>query len=187
MAETNPEKQPQKQAATESTLPPEEVRHSDGRIEHPRVRREARDVRFRWVAAFVAASLLLGGAQVYVVWKIFQEGEAYFGRARTETAGPRPPSETRLPEQPRLEQLDRTAGIEHSNVRHLETIDLNRLNRFGTTADAGYIHIPIDDAMDLIVDRLPIREGSHAEDPRSLGLLGGGESNSGRMFRRANP
>ena len=58
-----------------------------------------------------------------------------------------------------------------------------RLNRFGTTEAKGYVHIPIDDAMELVVARLSVRKPSDDDDYRSRGLVNGGESNSGRKFR----
>lgn len=166
-----------------TALPTAEVRHPDGRIEHPRVQREVRDVRFRLILAFVVITVLAGAAELYVVWELFQEEEHVAEPAAT----PRYPLAARhrnvLPKEPRLEQINRIQGVESGNVRRIETIDLDKLNRFGPTSDEGYIHIPIDAALGLVVEKLPVRESSGADDYRSRGLVDGGESNSGRMFR----
>jgi hypothetical protein len=45
------------------------------------------------------------------------------------------------------------------------------------------VHIPIEVAIEQVVTRLPVR-ASAEEDYRAEGLVTGGESNSGRVFRR---
>ena len=75
-------------------------------------------------------------------------------RAALSAAGP-----AALPAEPRLEQLDRSQGVDVGNVRRIELQDLEKLDRFGQTSDAGYVHIPIQDAMDLVVKTLPVRRG----------------------------
>ncbi len=166
----------------DASLPPEIIRHADGNIEHPRVRRERQDVGFRPVLAFVVVSLLIGGAQLALVWRLFRQAEP---RAETldEAREPLSAQPVALPPEPRLEQLDRIQGIESGNVRWLQLKDLQELDRFGRTSDAGYVHIPIRDAMDLVVGTLPIRAEDQAGRYRSRGLVNSGESNSGRMFR----
>ncbi len=162
--------------------PPEEVQRDDGRIEHPRVRRESSDVRFRWVLAFVVVSILVGAGQLVLVWQVFEAGLQYVERENA-SRYPLAKRGISLPRDPRLEQLNRTQGLESGNVRQLESVDLAKLGQFGSTSDEGYVHIPIDDAMDLVVKRLPVRKQNADDDYRSRGLVGGGESNSGRMFR----
>ena len=155
--------------------------------EHPDVRSEGAEVRFRWTFAFVVASLLGGSALLCVVWILFESGESYLHPRDVSTTHQRD-SEPGLPRNPRLEQLNRIAGEESGRIRHLELVDLRRLHRYGLTEEAGFAHIPIERAMGLIVSRLPMRDGSDNDDFRNRGLSGGGgEANSGRVFMEATP
>jgi hypothetical protein len=94
-----------------------------------------------------------------------------------------------LPPEPRLEQLDRSAGTPASNVATWEMGKEKRLESYGPSDEKGFVRIPLQRAMDLTAGHLPARkpdrqpkEGSPAKD---RGLVDGGESNSGRMFRQA--
>jgi hypothetical protein len=99
-----------------------------------------------------------------------------------------PGPSTALPREPRLEQIDRLAGVETPNVHERETSRLEVLQSYGPTSEEGFMHIPIEQAMKLLAAspqyKLKARpEPSADQKRRSGGLVDAGESNSGRMFR----
>ncbi|HEX3727160.1 MAG TPA: hypothetical protein VHV08_12995 [Pirellulales bacterium] len=165
-----------------------EIRHPDGRIEHPSVHFEPRDVSFRGVVIVIVLALVVGMTDFGVVWWFFSDREHH----EDQTGASRYPLEAEstgdLPPNPRLEQLDRLAGIRADDFRRLELATQRRLESYGETSEEGYIHIPIARAMELAVDRLPARKSAEAARASyDRGLVDGGESNSGRMFREARP
>jgi hypothetical protein len=96
---------------------------------------------------------------------------------------PRP--STALPMPPRLEQIDRLAGSK-TGADAREAAKLRILNSYGNTDADGYVHIPIERAMQLAVQKklLKARPEPAVEDVRrSSGLVDAGESNSGRLFK----
>lgn len=152
---------------------------------HPSVHREQRDIRFRRLILILATLIGLGVLVFYCAWKFFQERKAEL-HDENESTYPLAASASRLPAPPRLEQLDRAAGITTSSLHAREQANLERLNSFGPSDEAGYVHIPIRDAMRLVVPKLPVRKA--LEKPASIvkddGLEHGGDSNSGRVFRK---
>jgi hypothetical protein len=172
---------------------PEEVRHpGDGRLEHPSVHREETDASFRAILY-----LLIGAAGValviYLVITAF-----FFGWRDHETAvkkssfplAPAPSTDPRalspLPAgEPRLEQVDRMAGVEKPNINERYTAKEEVLRSFGSTEEKGFVHIPIERAMKMLENKLPARAEPPADKAwRADGLIDSGESNSGREFRR---
>jgi hypothetical protein len=142
------------------------------------VRWERRDVGFWPVAVFVAVSVALGAGHLALNWSFFKAEKPTVTEQELVTIERR----ARLPVQPRLEQLKRTADIA-TDRGTLMASDLVRLTEFGDTDDEGFVHIPIEVAIEQVVTRLPVR-ASAEEDYRAEGLVTGGESNSGRVFRR---
>ena len=66
-----------------------------------------------------------------------------------------------------------------------ETPKNQTLYSYGPTHDEDYVHVPIDEAMKQLANKLPVREAPSAEQARREGgLVDAGESNSGRMFRK---
>ncbi len=62
------------------------------------------------------------------------------------------------------------------------------LERLETTSEKGYVQIPIDRAMELVVPRLKVRQPTAGPGAtKDRGLVDGGESNSGRMLRGTSP
>jgi hypothetical protein len=170
---------------------PDEIPQTNGQTENPLVRYERTDASFRWVMACIVAAAALGLVIFFGVW-FFMEG---YGAHQAKTKkSPFPlapgPSES-LPPEPRLEQLDHLAGNKGRRVYEWEAAKLGVLDSYGPTREEGYIHIPIDRAMDLLAGDKKLRETmlpSRPEPPaeqrrRSDGLVDAGASNSGRMFR----
>ena len=160
---------------------PEEIRHSDGRIEHPRVQREETDIRFRGIAAAV---IVIGAslAAVASAARVFLHEESVIVARRADHI--RSSTKLDLPKQPRLEALQAEAR-ERSFAASAAAAEL-RLHQYGPTDDPGFVHIPIEKAIQKLAGDLQSQEPPLRRE-KSFGLIGGGESNSGRLFREAPP
>jgi hypothetical protein len=167
----------------------EEIRHPDGRIEHPTVRFEHTDASFPWIFGIIVAAGILGILIHWAVWLFFADTRADLDQARRSPypLAPRPAIE--LPPEPRLEQLDRLTENTESNVYVQQKLREVRLSRYGPTGEKGYVHVPIEQAMQYLATRKKLRSRTEKAEsiPRDNGLVGGGEPNSGRMFNRRKP
>ncbi|HWY88603.1 MAG TPA: hypothetical protein VNX28_17960, partial [Gemmataceae bacterium] len=120
----------------------------------------------------------------------------YFNHSRDQLAESRKspfplatgPSRT-LPPEPRLEQLDYLAEKSDFDAFARQKAKLNILHTLGPTGEQGFVHIPIDRAMEFLANKLPVRsQADEANAPRrDNGLVSGGASNSGRLFNRRSP
>ena len=82
-------------------------------------------------------------------------------------------TEPALPPEPRLEQLDRLAEVTISDVGVRLQAKEAALNSYGPTQEKGFIHIPIDRAIQLLAGRLPARnEARVATGIGSAGTVG---------------
>jgi len=163
---------------------PRESIGADRDAEHPNVSRETRDVRFRPVLMFVLISLAVGSATLFGIWRFYLERMRNAEAVGASSYPLAPRGAPALPPMPRMEQLDRTAGFE-SEGAELERRDLGKLDRVGQTDQPGFVHIPIEDAMDLVVSKLPVRKNppEPQQANKSRGLVGAGDANSGRVLR----
>ena len=163
-----------------------EIHDPDGRIEHPGVHYEEKDVRFGCILAL----LIVAGCVLVVlfstVWQLFRAEQRSQAENKESLYPLAPASSPPLPPEPRLEQIDRMpprpAESEAERLAEMERL----LHTSGPTAEKGFVHIPIEEAMKKIVDRLPVRKeppGSDTDRGTDRGLLDSGASNSGRMFR----
>lgn len=157
-----------------------------GGLLHPTVRYEHSDANFRWIFGILVGALVFAVVIQFAIQRLFftfRDHEAAIKRSQypMATAG----SES-LPPKPRLEQIDRMAGIEKSNI-YLRQEQMATILRDYGAAEAGYVRIPIDRAIELLAEMLSTRaKRPMAEQARRQnGLVGGGESNSGRLFRGA--
>ena len=155
-------------------------RHADGSIEHTGVQHEESDVRFRAIAA---ATLVIGAALASVVGaiRLFVHAEAK-SDVRQAARGISDRSLI-LPAQPRLDALE-PRDAEHS-FEAQNAAAQKRLYEFGPAEDAGYVHIPIEQATQKLVDDLQTQDAPQRR-AKSAGLVTGGEANSGRLFREAS-
>ncbi len=155
----------------------EEIHHADGRIEHPSVRYEHSDASFGWVLGLIIGAAILGVIIFFAVLGFLDHSAdtmAVKRGSRFPLAGG--PSKV-LPPEPRLEQLNRLSGIAASNGDAREAGKLGVLNSVGPTKEAGFAHIPIERAMQLLAGKLPAR-AAHASvaalsDASTVGLLSG--------------
>jgi hypothetical protein len=148
------------------------------------VRYERRDISLRWILSLIAAATCLIIVQLVVTWWLLQTDRMRQEALMKSQYPVAPAPSTRLPPEPRLEPLDRFAGVESSNV-YLRLEEKERLlHRYGRTEQPGFVHVPIEQAMKLSADELPVRaQPSTSQRRKDNGLLGWGEANSGRVFR----
>ena len=90
----------------------------------------------------------------------------------------------KLPPPPRLEPLDRGETATASNVFAKQLAMEHGLHSYGDTNEAGFVHIPIEEAMKRVIAALPVRSGDAQPPVKGFGLAGG-ESNSGRLYSEA--
>jgi hypothetical protein len=175
----------------------EEIRHPDGRIEHPSVRHEPTDASFRWVFIILVGSMVLAVVIFSSVLAFFTSYNNYQDTIRKSPFPLGPTPSGKLPGEPRLEQLDRRPppGLEHPPSPETPDVYLRQktkeevLASYGKTDEDGFIHVPIDRAMKYLAGKLPARKSgpgakaAEAADKHANGLVDSGASNSGRLFR----
>ncbi len=161
------------------------VHQGDGQMEHPAVRYERTDASFWGIVIVILAALGFAAIVHYAILMYYRGYERQLSYTKKSPFPLAPSPSTALPREPRLEQIDRLAGIERPDVYQREWNKLEILNSYGNSSEEGYLHIPIDRAMDLLAKKLPHREAPTKEQQRrSSGLMDAGESNSGQMLRR---
>jgi hypothetical protein len=164
---------------------PDEIHHPDGRIEHPSVRYERTDASFGCILSILIAALIFGIVAFAGVRLFFDEYRNYQAEIKKSPYPLAPEPSTALPREPRLEQIDRLAEVETPNVHEREAAKEKILNSYGATQESGFVHVPIERAMSLLADKLPVRAKPPAnQTEHSNGLIDAGESNAGRVFRR---
>lgn len=166
----------------EENEPPEEIRRGE-RIEHPSVHHDPRDVRVGCVFALLGATICFFALLGFAVWRYYDFQRDKQARIKQATHALRPHPSRALPPQPRLEPLNRMVKTDISNVFARRAARERLLHGYGPTEAEGYVHIPIELAIDQLAGELPVREAPPPAPLKSHGLVTGGESNSGRMFR----
>jgi hypothetical protein len=162
----------------------EEIRHPDGRVENPSVRTEKSDASFTAILLVLLGAAAFGAILFGLMLGFFYKRDQYESGVKKSPFPLAAQPSTALPPEPRLEPLDRTAGVESSNVYLRLEQKEDVLTRYGPTPEGGYVHIPIGRAMDLLAGKLPARAARSADAERKAGgLTGSGEPNSGRMYR----
>lgn len=169
-------------------LQAENVRRDDQKaeVEHPSIKFEQRDISFRWVLIVAIAFFGVGAAMFILVFEFYRaDTKRLASRRESEFPLAEHPS-TALPASPRLEQIDRLAGIPAENVYLRLSAKEDQLELYGETGEKGFVHIPIRRAMESLAGRLPVRKHSPTGG-KDYGLVDFGASNSGRMFRGSPP
>ncbi|HEX3997863.1 MAG TPA: hypothetical protein VHX65_04875 [Pirellulales bacterium] len=161
---------------------PEEIRHDDGRIEHPSVKRESKDVWPARIITILLCCVCVGGLDFFVVWHFFLHDESKEAAIKASTYPLAPAPSIALPSEPRLDPLNRMVGNEQANVFQTQLDDLAQLNQVGPAKEQGFVRIPIQEAMKLVVPRLPVRKQADPAAGKDNGLRYGGGPNSGRVF-----
>jgi hypothetical protein len=150
---------------------------------HPEIRYEKRDVRFGDIALLVAGGAIAGLILHVVIWYHFK---SELRRLDVERASRFPlaavPSDA-PPRAPRLEQIDRLGGESEPGRARLNQQE-RELYRYRESSEKGFVRIPIERAMDQLAGKLPVRKTAPDAGHRANGLVGAGEPNSGRLFRK---
>jgi hypothetical protein len=187
MAESN---EPRPDESTPETPEGAISRHGDeqtpdGKPAHPSIKFEPRDVPFRWVLVVSIVFFCIGAVIFSLVYAFFRVDTARLA-SRRESEFPlgEHPSNA-LPAEPRLEEVDRLAGIERENVYLRLAAKEDQLSLYGETKEKGFVQIPIRRAMETLAGHLPVRKEQPAAT-KDNGLVDSGASNSGRMFRGAS-
>ena len=135
---------------------------------------ERKDVPLRLVLGLLTfAGCFVTLVAVAVYWFYWaEEGSQRAAKGSTAALAPRFPAE------PRLEQIDKLAGVEKADVvKRLAALE-KTLNSSGPTDEKGFVHIPIQQAIEAVADKLPVRK-----QPPGKAANNSGQSNSGRMIR----
>ena len=111
----------------------EEIRESDGRIEHPEIRFEPTDASLRWILGIGISALALGALAFSLLLFFFHQYKNYQAAIKRSPFPLAPGPSEALPARPHLEQLDRVAGIERSNVYEREAAKEDLLHSYGPT------------------------------------------------------
>jgi hypothetical protein len=157
------------------------------RTVNPEVRYEPSDARFKPIFLILVAALVLGVLIHLALWWFFHDYRNYQARIKKSPFPLAPGPSTALPRGPRLEQINRLAEIETGDVYERLAVKEEVLRTYGQTSEKGFVRIPIEQAMKHLENKLPARaQPSPEQQRRSGGLVTGGESNSGRLFRKPN-
>src|SRR5689334_6160633 len=107
----------------------------DGQLRHPSVHHEPTDASFRGVL-IVLFGVMVFAALAFYGLLVYLRGYGEYQASRKKSPFPLAPGpSTTLPSEPRLEQLDRLAGVETPNVYERESSKLDLLNGYGPTAE----------------------------------------------------
>jgi hypothetical protein len=158
-----------------------------GGLQNPSIFYEHSDVKFGWILGLVVAAVIAAVIVLYVVYRFWLGYGSYEARVKR-SAFPLATENGGLPPEPRLEQLNRLAGVTRSDVYLRLEAKEQLLHEYGPLPEEkGYVRVPIEQAMDYLAQdgRLPARP--QQIEPRQNGLVFGGGPNSGRLFREKAP
>lgn len=148
------------------------------RPQHKTVQHERSDASLRWVIGIIAAVIVFGVIMHYGVLVYFNSYNDHMNKERKSTYPlARNPANPALPPEPRLEQVNRMAGMSQQNDQSFE-----KLNSYGLSQDKGFVRVPIDRAMAFLADKQPARTEKEIPWVHDAGLVDGGEPNSGQVF-----
>lgn len=163
----------------------------DGRIDHPPMRHEHRDVNV--LGLLISAGLLTVTVTIafVVAWWLFDYLSARDWERKPSTFPLAAQERGRLPPEPRLEEIDRLEG-QKVDVRpgQLQAAQQRRLETYGWVDEqAGIVRIPIDQAMKVLMEqgRLPARPEEVRDRNGELVSTRPSAANSGRPVRREQP
>jgi hypothetical protein len=180
---------------TRSTAPLVEIRHENGHIEHPAVKHESADVRFGAIAAtliVMALSLAAVGAGARSLLRsksLHKTERAAMKNVRQSGDG--------LPAAPRLEPFEPQYPSPNSFAADAHELE-ERLHRYSRSADADFVQVPIEVAIQHMAEKLQRSRGEERDDngrgkedrddrnarpARSRSFRVSGDANSGRVFR----
>jgi hypothetical protein len=171
----------------DSSLPP--VNTDDGVRDpnvgeplHDDVRYDETDVAVSHIVGILVAIALVFAAVGIICWWLLRMRSS--GPVDSAPASSYRAPNDKLPPAPRLEPLDRSEATAASEVFAKQLALERALHHYGDTSESGFVHIPIEEAMKRVIAGLPVR--TDAQLPATgFGLIGSGESNSGRLYSEA--
>jgi hypothetical protein len=156
--------------------------HSANQHHAPRHEHERKDVNIRPIVTFIVVLFIVAVVIHIGLWLLY----GYFTTDQAKAEPPAPPlAETRrVPPPPRLQVAP------EQDLDQYRTGEETKLNSYGwVDKGAGVVHIPIDRAMDLLVEKgvssrpaAPAQAGQETESPMGQGLPEG--SSSGRTMEK---
>lgn len=150
---------------------------------NPEVGYEQKDIRLGCLLSVIVASGIAIAVTGYSVWRFYWwQADTQAAASRSPYAAPSP-SATRLPPTPRLEEIDRLARSDAPDFARTLATQEQMLHSRGATDEAGFVHIPIQEAIKALAGNLPVRERPDSGAAKDAGLTSAGEPNSGRLFR----
>ncbi len=164
--------------------------HEPAQSEHRGIRYERTDIRLRLVLALVAGAACFAVLVLFVIWQFFRFSE---GGQQADERSPysrytRPSAaSSQLPPEPRLEPLNSLADVNNANVYERLAGQEKILHSYGPTDDKGFVHIPIDRAIQAVAGHLPVRTQPPGANALDQGLIDSGKSASGPILRGATP
>lgn len=156
-------------------------------LEHPKVHREVTDVRWGCLIALACVIPICAACVFFGIWTFFGYSERHEQSSKLSKYPLAPVPSSALPSEPRLEPLNRIAGNTAANDFDIQLAQEKQLTTFGPTTEKGFIHIPIQDAIKLVVPQLKVRKQLPEESHKDNGLRFGGGPNSGRVFEEPTP
>jgi hypothetical protein len=136
------------------------AQHAAHQPHHDDVAHEGSDINARAIAKFGIGLLALGAVVYLVVWLFFVFLSDRASRASRQLAYPLAVGQQdRVPPEPRLQTNPR------ADLRELRESEDKRLDSYGwVDRNAGIVHIPIDDAIKLTLQRgLPARPATEQQ------------------------
>jgi len=136
------------------------AQHAAHQPHHDDVAHEGSDINARAIAKFGIGLLALGAVVYLVVWLFFVFLSDRASRASGQLAYPLAAGQQdRVPPEPRLQTNPR------ADLRELRESEDKRLDSYGwVDRNAGIVHIPIDDAIKLTLQRgLPARPATEQQ------------------------
>jgi hypothetical protein len=174
---------PQPQIVTDPSAAESERQQLNGRLEHPDILHEGTDISFRGIGVAV---VVIGAALAAVVGavRLFVDERKASDPDQAQRS-PALPVEIPLPRTPRLEAIESPTPANSSFAAAQQKRE-DRLRSSGPTEEPGFVHIPINKAMEKAANDLQSQAQPAQRDAKSLGLISGGEANSGRVFREGS-
>jgi hypothetical protein len=160
---------------------------ADGRVLHPSVRFEPRDVSYLGFLLVVVVAVYVISFTLLAVWWFFHHYGAHESAIKQSPFPLAPEPSNRLPREPVLEQIDRVEGVEKPNTYYREQSKEDVLNSLGPAGESGFAHVPIDRAMKAVAGQISSNKNARPKLDKSSGLLDAGAPNSGRIFREGPP
>lgn len=163
---------------------PDDIRHDDGQVEHPEIRHEPSDANFKAILKIVIGAMVFAAVVHFAILMFFKGYRAHEDRVKKSPYALAPAPSMELPREPRLEQIDRMEGVERPDIRARLTAKEDVLNSYGPTDERGYVHIPVEKAIEMLAGKLPARKEPPRGTGKGNGLVDGGGPNSGRLLRK---